>query len=45
MTNFTEFEFKLTNGNWIRTCVDSTKVEAVMNRLATLTKVRFPAQV
>jgi len=45
MTNFTEFEFRLTNGHWVRTCVDSKKVESIMDRLSSITEVRFPAQV
>lgn len=42
MTDFTEFEFKTIRGKWIRTCVASTKIDAVMDKLSCVTEVRFP---
>ena len=42
MNDFTEFEFKTMSGKWIRTCIDSEKVSAVMDKLSVITEVRFP---
>ncbi len=41
MTDFTEFEFKTHKGDWIRTCIDSKKIDTVMEKMACYTDVRL----
>lgn len=40
MTNFTEFEFKLSNGVWVKACFDSSKVKKIMDEMSIHTEVR-----
>ena len=41
VTDFTEFEFKTHKGDWIRTCIDSKKIDTIMEKLACYTDVRL----
>ena len=44
MTEFSEYEFKTVSGEWIRTCVESSKIDAVLEKMATVTEVRYPLE-